>query len=69
MIILFNLLIVSRHVVLFLFPSDGGSDITLLELTNQVAHLNNSVNYGLKIKNRFQKIIIGIDPCMAECFS
>ena len=41
MIIFWNILIVSRAMVweLFLFPSDRGSDIALLELTNQVALL------------------------------
>ena len=53
-----NLLIVSRHAVkVILFPSDGGSDITLLELTNQVALLK-WLSSGLKVKNRFQEIIM-----------
>ena len=48
---------------LFLFPSDRGSDITLLEMTNQVALLK-LLSYGLKVKNRFQnsKIITGRYP-------
>ena len=53
---------------LFLFPSDRGSNITLLELTNQVALLK-LLSYGVKIKNRFQKIIIGRDPCMGIVLS
>ena len=46
-----NIIVVGK---LFLFPSNRGSDITLLELTNQVALLK-YLSYGMKIKNRFKK--------------
>ena len=56
----FPSVIVSRHLMLclwklLLFPSDRGSDITLLELTNQVAVLKSSA-MDWKLKIDFKKL-------------
>ena len=47
-----NLLIVSSHAVKVIFIS---SEITLLELTNQVALLK-QLSYGLKLKMDFKRL-------------